>query len=63
MKDKVTGDVLFVVVFTLIPKEEVEKKEKAAASETSKGETKDENETKRNTKGDEGFEPKADDLD
>ncbi|KAI4110128.1 MAG: hypothetical protein L6R37_000021 [Teloschistes peruensis] len=47
LKDKDTGEVLFVVVFTLLPKEQVDKEDDAISANT----------TAKN------FEPQADDLD
>jgi len=58
LKNKATDEVFFVVVFSLIPKDEIEKEE--AASEKKSGEEKHEQEE---SKGEEGFEPKEDDLD
>lgn len=55
LKNKDTGDVFFVVVFHLVPKEELEKEN------TANGETKDTKEEKM--EGEEGFQPKDDDLD
>ena len=62
MKNKETGDVLFVVVFTLIPKGESEE-EKMATSGATKTKSNKGNEANEGSKGEEGFEPKAEDLD
>ncbi|KAL8963256.1 MAG: hypothetical protein Q9193_000461 [Seirophora villosa] len=57
LKDKDTGEVLFVVVFTLLPKEQVEEEEaKANKSNTPKA-------TEPCGQADPEFQPKADDLD
>ncbi|KAL9012194.1 MAG: hypothetical protein Q9173_003024 [Seirophora scorigena] len=57
LKDKDTGEVLFVVVFTLLPKEQVEEEEaKANKSDTPKA-------TEPGGQADPEFQPKADDLD
>jgi len=54
LKNRSTGDVFFVVVFTLVPKEDAEKENPAAvAGKKPEGEGKKEGE----------FEPKEDDLD
>ena len=55
LKNKDTGDVFFVVVFHLVPKEDLEKEN------TANGETKDRKEEKM--EGEKGFQPKDDDLD
>ena len=52
LKNKETGDVFFVVVFHLVPKEDVDKENLTG------GETKEEKK-----EGGEGFQPKDDDLD
>ncbi|KAL8904513.1 MAG: hypothetical protein Q9207_003203 [Kuettlingeria erythrocarpa] len=57
LKDKDTGEVLFVVVFTLLPKEQVEG-EAAEAAEAA-----DSHHPAAAKSGGQGFEPKADDLD
>ncbi|KAL8714621.1 MAG: hypothetical protein Q9220_001569 [cf. Caloplaca sp. 1 TL-2023] len=57
LKDKDTGEVLFVVVFTLLPKEEVE------AEEAGKGQIGKPAGGEIGGLGEGGFEPKADDLD
>ena len=58
MKNKSTGDVFFVVVFTLVPKEDAEK-ESAAATGIASGEmAADQGEGKK-----EEYQPKDDDLD
>ncbi|KAI4282498.1 MAG: hypothetical protein L6R35_005398 [Caloplaca aegaea] len=57
LKEKDTGEVLFVVVFTLLPKEQVEEGEaNAEQSKTLKA-------TELGARADPEFEPKADDLD
>ena len=65
MKNKDTGDVLFVVVFTLVPKEEGEAAERGDGEEEER-EEKEEVEAKdgdEDGKGKGGFEPTEDDLD
>ena len=52
MKNKETGDVFFVVVFTLVQKEDVEKVEALAAKENKEKSLKEEE-----------YEPSADDVD
>lgn len=57
LKDRDTGEVLFVVVFTLLPQEQVEEGEaNAEKSRTLKA-------TELGARADPEFEPKADDLD
>lgn len=41
LKDKTTNEPLFVVIFTLVPKEEVEKEGKAIEAEQNSGSAKD----------------------
>ena len=60
MKNKDTGEVLFVVVFTLLRKEDVEKEE--AEQKTVGKVSKATNQGARH-EGEEDFEPEADDLD
>lgn len=57
LKDKDTGEVLFVVVFTLLPKEQVEVEEEAADK------SKETKESDPSSHADLEFEPKAEDLD
>ena len=61
MKNKDTGDVLFVVVFTLVPKEE-EALEREAGDEEENEEV-EAKDGDKGEKGEGGFEPKEDDLD
>lgn len=60
LKNKDTDDVYFVVVFSLVPREEVEKEE---AEEASKQLENEKNQRKDEKKAPDIFEPKADDLD
>ncbi|KAL8716017.1 MAG: hypothetical protein Q9225_006299 [Loekoesia sp. 1 TL-2023] len=57
LKDKETGEVLFVVVFTLLPKEQLEAEEANSSQPSNSDEAKDA------TQADKSFEPHADDLD
>ena len=59
MKNMDTGEVLFVVKFALLKKEDVEKDEKAAAERANEA---DDKEGERH-EGEERFQPEADDLD
>ena len=55
LKNRDTGDVFFVVVFTLVPKEDTERKDaKEKTSAESKG---------KDGKTDDTYEPKDDDVD
>lgn len=55
LKNRDTGDVFFVVVFTLVPKEDTEKKDaKEKTSVESKG---------KEGKTDDAYQPKEDDVD
>ena len=60
MKNKDTDEVIFVVVFTLFHKEDVEKEEAEAANATKPGESKQDGAKQGE---EEDFEPQADDLD
>ena len=61
LKNKDSGDIFFVVVFTLVLKEDLEKEE---AAKGSKGEDNRSEKREQSSKGEsEPFEPKADDLD
>ena len=61
LKNKDSGDVFFVVVFTLVLKEDLEKEE---AAERSNAEHDRAGKKEQSSKGGgEAFEPKADDLD
>jgi hypothetical protein len=57
LKNQKTGDVFFVVVFTLVPKDQVDKED--AADKAKADHPKRENAAD----GEPGFEPNADDLD
>ena len=59
LKNQATDEVLFVVVFTLVPKEKVE--EELASAESNALETEERKETVLQQK--DGFEPQADDVD
>ena len=58
LKNKETGDVLFVVVFTLLHKEDADKEAASIAPQKATEKTKG-----TETKGESDFEPTADDLD
>ena len=66
MKNKDTGDVLFVVVFTLVPREEAERGEGRTEGEPEVEEERVEPRVAVKDGGEKGkemFEPKEDDLD
>ena len=64
MKNKDTGDVLFVVVFTLIPKEDVEREEAEAEAKKQNEEKAEKEEiVEGDQEGEGGFEPNEDDVD
>ncbi|KAL8736322.1 MAG: hypothetical protein Q9181_002500 [Wetmoreana brouardii] len=57
LKDKDTGEVLFVVVFTLLPKEQIDKEDTMTSQPRKSGTA------EYSGQADKDFEPKADDLD
>ena len=69
LKNKDTGDVYFVVVFSLVLREDVEKEEAEAARKGVEGKNQSEEGQSKEERidgvggGGEEFEPKADDLD
>lgn len=68
LKNKDTGEVYFVIVFALIPRDQVDKQGEGASMESSKGslrggEATGEKRTRSDGGGQEEFQPKADDLD
>lgn len=68
LKNKDTGEVYFVVVFALIPRDQVDKQEEGGSMESPKGslrggEATGEKKTRSDVGGQEEFQPKADDLD
>lgn len=68
LKNKDTGEVYFVVVFALIPRDQVDKKGEGALMGSLKGGLRggvatEEKKTRSDGGGLEEFQPKADDLD
>ena len=64
MKNKDTDEVIFVVLFTLLYKEDVEKEEAEAEAEAAKAAKPGESKQDGAKQGEEeDFEPQADDLD
>lgn len=62
LKNKDTGEVYFVVVFALIPRDQADQRREGASTEDSKGAA-EEKKARSDGGGLEGFQPKADDLD
>lgn len=68
LKNKDTGGVYFVVIFALIPRDQVDQKGEDASRESPKGDLRsgvatEEKKTGSNSGGQTEFQPKADDLD
>ena len=63
MKNTTTNEVLFVVVFTLLHKEDVDKEEAEGAEGSKPDKTGESKEDGTRHEGEKNFEPRSDDLD
>ena len=63
MKNRDTGDVFFVVIFTLIPKEELDKEDEATLSSKLESGSKGASNDRQGGNEEAKFQPKEDDLD